>query len=138
MTVPLFAYGPDDIQTALVAHLKPLRRCGFERLPNDPLPFTLVTHVAGVESANEGWSDPVVSVHTLCDKTLGAPAARDECERTHRRMLQLITDPHITVGNRVVTVQYVEVVESPRWEFYSDNILRKCGRYRLGLPYVAV
>ena len=45
-------------------------------------------------------------------------------------------DPTIVIGNRTIAVQYVEVVEQPRWEFFSDNVLRKVGRYRLGLPYV--
>lgn len=136
-TPPLFAYAPEDIETALVAHLMPLRRCGFERKPGDPLPFTLVNHITGTESAGEGYADPVVSVHTLCDKALSAPAARDEALNTHRRMLALISDPTITIGARTVAVQYVEVVEQPRWEYFSDSILRKVGRYRLGLPYVA-
>jgi len=133
---PLYGYAPEDIETALVAHLSPLRRCGFERQAGDPLPFTLITHVTGTESAGEGYADPVVSVHTLCDKTLGAPAARDEATETHRRMLALLIDPTIVLANRTIAVQYVEVVEQPRWEFFSDNILRKVGRYRLGLPYV--
>jgi hypothetical protein len=138
MTVPLAAYSPEDIETLLVAHLSPLRRCGFERKPGDPLPFTLVTHITGTESAQEGTADPVVSVHTLYDKTAGAPAARDEATRTHRRMLSLLVDPTIVLsGGRLVAVQYLDVVEQPRWEYYSDTILRKVGRYRLGLPYVA-
>ena len=122
----------------MVAHLKPLRACGFERKPNDPLPFTLVAHIAGAESAQQGIADPVVSVHTLCDKSAGGPAARDAARDTHRRMLQLIIDPKVTLtGGRIVAVQYIEVVESPHWQYYSDTILRKCATYRIGLPYVA-
>lgn len=138
MTVPLGDYTPEDIETLLVAHLKPLRACAFERHPGDPLPFTLVHHVTGTESANEGYADPVVSVHTLCDKTAGAPAARDAATATHRRMLLLLTHPQITLADgRLVAVQYLEVEEQPRWEYYSDTILRKVGRYRIGLPFVA-
>lgn len=136
-TPPLYAYAPEDIETALVAHLTPLRRCGFTRVAGDPLPFTLVSHITGTESAGEGYADPVVSIHTLCDKAAGAIAARDEATTTHRRMLQLMIDPTIMIGARMVAVQYIEVVEQPRWEFFSDTILRKVGRYRLGLPYVA-
>jgi hypothetical protein len=135
-TPPLYGYAPEDIETALVAHMTPLRRAGFKREAGDPLPFTLITHVTGTESAGEGYADPVVSVHTLCDKTIGAPAARDEATRTHRRMLALLLDPTIVIGNRTIAVQYVEVVEQPRWEFFSDNVLRKVGRYKLGLPYI--
>ena len=138
MTVPLGNYAPEDIETLIVAHLKPLRRCDIERKPGDPLPFTLVNHIAGTESTNEGTADPVISVHTLCDKVTGAPAARDEATRTHRRMLSLLVDPTIVLsGGRLVAVQYLDVVEQPRWEYYSDTILRKVGRYRIGLPYVA-
>lgn len=138
MTVPLGGYAPEDIETLIVAHLKPLRRTDIERKPGDPLPFTLVNHIAGTESAGEGTADPVISVHTLCDKAAGAPAARDEATRTHRRMLSLLVDPRIALsGGRVAAVSYLEVVEQPRWEYYSDTILRKVGRYRLGLPYVA-
>ena len=137
-TPPLFNYAPEDIETALVAHLTSLRRCGFARAAGDPLPFTLVNHITGTESAGEGVADPVVSIHTLCDKALGAPAARDEATKTHRRMLALMVDPTITIGARTIAVQYIEVVEQPRWEYYSDAILRKVGRYRIGLPYVAV
>lgn len=135
---PLYGYAPEDIETALVAHLTPLRRAGFTREAGDPLPFTLITHITGTESANEGYADPVVSVHTLCDKTIGAPAARDEATKTHCRMLALLLDPTIVIGTRTVAVQYLEVVEQPRWEFFSDNVLRKVGRYRIGLPYVMV
>ncbi|WP_293308886.1 hypothetical protein [Mycolicibacterium sp.] len=138
MTAALYPYRAEDIETLIVAHLSPLGRSGFERHPGDPLPFRLVCHITGAESADEGTADPVVSVHTLCDKSLGAPAARDAATATHRRMVSLIIDPQITLtGGRIVAVQYLEVVESPRWEFYSDTILRKVGRYRIGLPYVA-
>jgi hypothetical protein len=138
MPAELSAYAPEDIETALVAWMTPLRRSGFERKAGDPLPFTLINHVTGTESVQMGIADPVVSVHTFCDKTLGAVAARDECGKTHRRMLLLNTKPQITVGSRVVAVQYIEVVEPPVWEYYSDTVLRKCGRYRIGLPFVAV
>ncbi len=139
MTTPLYPYAPEDIETLLVAHLAPLRRCARERKPGDPLPFTLVTHVTGSDCPSEGTADPVVSVHTLCDKALGAPAARDAARETHRRMLHLLIDPRIILsGGRVVAVQYVAMFndEQPRWEFYSDTILRKVGRYQIGLPYV--
>lgn len=138
MPAELSVYAPEDIETALVAWMTPLRRSGFERKAGDPLPFTLINHVTGTESVQMGIADPVVSVHTFCDKTLGAVAARNECTDTHRRMLLLNTKPQITVGARVVAVQYIEVVEPPVWEYYSDTVLRKVGRYRIGLPFVAV
>lgn len=139
MTVPLFGYAPEDAQTLVVAHLRPLRRTDIERKPGDPLPFTLVNTVPGTETVQGGIAEAVVSVHTLCDKGLGAAAARDECDKTHRRMLYLLTDPHITIGARAAAVLYIEVPpgQSPSWQYYSDNILQKVGTYRIGLPYLA-
>lgn len=146
MTVELAAYAPEDLGTLIVAHLLPLRAdptvlrsADIERKPGDPLPFRLVTTIPGSQSVNQGIADELVSVHTLCDKTLGAARARDECDRTHRRMLYLLTDPRIVVGSRTVAVQYIEIPpgQSPSWQFYSDNILQKVGTYRVGLPYVS-
>jgi hypothetical protein len=54
-------------------------------------------------------------------------------------MLHLLIDPRITLpGGRIVAVQYVAMFndEQPRWEYYSDTILRKVGRYQIGLPHV--
>ena len=134
MTAELALYTPDDVQTAVVAWLTALRRTAFERKAGDPLPSTVVEHISGTEVINQ-FSDQVVSVHTFCDKALGDVAARDECAKTHLRMLLLADKPQITIGSRIVGVDYLEVVESPHWEYYADNILRKLGRYRLGLPY---
>lgn len=135
MTAELSLYTPEDVQTVVVAWLAPLRRTAFTRTAGDPLPSTVVEVIAGAESVNESTSDAVVSVHTFCDKTLGYPAARDECAKTHARMLLLAIKPNITVGTRTVGVDYLEVVESPTWQYHSDTVLRKVGRYRIGLPY---
>jgi hypothetical protein len=130
----------EDIEEAVVAWLNPLRRSSAFRRTGDPLPFTLVTHVAGKECVEEGTADPIVSVHTLCDKALGEDAAAAECKNTHRRMLLLARElPDITLTDgRIVSIDYCEVVESPIWVFYSDLILRKVGRYQIGLSFVAV
>jgi hypothetical protein len=142
MTVDLGLYIPDDIETLIIAHLWPLRLPdpkrhvgSFRDATKDGLPFVLVTHVTGTEDPSLSLADPVVSVHTLCDKALGATAARDEAQKTHRRMLLLTQGGQITVGSRTAGIDYLDVVEAPHWEFYSDQILRKVGRYRLGLPY---
>lgn len=139
MSAPLAAYAPEDIETALVAWLTPLRRTAIERKAGDPLPFTLVNMITGTEDNRMGIARQVVSVHTMTARPANGSLTeiRDEAAKTHRRMLQLNVDPRITVGNRVVGVLYCEVVESPRSEWYSDNILRRVGRYRIGLPYVA-
>jgi hypothetical protein len=128
------------VEQLIVAWLKPLGRTGAERRSTDALPFRLVTHVAGSENVAESTAELVVSVHTLCDKTLGMAPAAAECKTTHRRMLYLaqhISDVAL-VNTRLVNVDYVTVVESPRWEYYSDQILRKIARYAVGLTYTAV
>jgi hypothetical protein len=137
MTVDLEDFCAEDVEEFLVAWLTPLRRTAEERRPGDPLPFTLVTHVAGTENVDEGYADPIVSVHTMCDKALGMVAAAAESKRTHRRLLYL--SKHISdialVNTRLVNISYLDVVETPRWEYYSDTILRKVGRYQVGIPY---
>lgn len=142
MTVLLSDELADDAEEVVIAWMTPLRRSATVRDPqNDPLPFTLITHITGSECEEESFAQPVVSVHTLCAKKLGFAAATNEARLTHRRMLRLarhIDNIPLTDG-RVADVDYVEIVESPRWEPYGDDqILRKVGRYRIGLTYVTV
>lgn len=131
----------DDGEEVIVMWMLPLRPSSSIRLISDPLPFTLVTHITGSECEEESLSEPVVSVHTLCDKTLGISAAKDESKLTHQRMLRLarhVDDIKLSNG-RIVNVDYVEVTESPIWVEYGDDaILQKVGRYRIGLTFVAV
>jgi hypothetical protein len=135
----LAGFCAEDVEELIIAWLTPLRRTSAERRPGDPLPFTLVTHVAGSESVDEGTADLIVSVHTMCDKNLGMSAAATESKKTHQRLLYLAK--HVSnislVTTRLVNIDYLTVVESPRWEYYSDTILRKVGRYGVGLPYTA-
>ncbi len=138
MTTPLYGYAPEDVTTALVAWLTPLRRTADSRGPNDPLPSTVVEHITGAEDVDIGTADQVVSVHTFVAKTAGTTVLRDETTKTHRRMLLLNSIRRITIGARTIGVAYVEVVEPPVPVYYSDTILRKVARYRVGLPYVAV
>lgn len=130
---------PDDAEEVVIAWLTPLRRSAQTRRSGDPLPFTLVTCVAGTECEEEFYADDVVSVHTLCDKALGEDNAKDEADATHQRMLLLaryLPDVLLTDG-RIATLDYVKVFQRPRWEPYGDDqILRKVGRYTLGLSYV--
>ncbi|AGI12959.1 hypothetical protein PBI_BUTTERS_12 [Mycobacterium phage Butters] len=129
---------PDDVEEALVAYLGGLRDTAITRRPGDPLPFTLVRHIGGDENPDLGFADPLVSIRTLCDKTLGEEAARDTAAETHSWMLHLAhhqDDIHIS-GGRVVNFDYVTVVESPRWsQFDDDQVLCKIARYGIGLSY---
>lgn len=132
----VYPYGPDDVEAVVVAWLTPLRRTAITRAAGDELPFTLVRCVAGSEELF--FADPVVSVHTLCDRASGEAAAAAEAQSTHQRMLQLKNTIDWTIvlpNGREAAVDYVTVTESPRWEQYSDQILRKVGRYEIGLTY---
>lgn len=140
MTVELIDEAAEDAEEVIVAWLAPLRRSAAIRRTGDPLPFTLVTHITGTECVDEGTADPIVSVHTLCDKSLGEDSALAECKLTHRRILRLarhLEDITLTDG-RIANIDYLDVVESPIWVYYSDQILRKVGRYQIGLSFVAV
>lgn len=139
MTAEILDEGVDDAQEVIIAWLQPLRRTAGIRRLGDPLPFTLVEHITGEEV--DGYSDEVVSVHTLCDRALGEDAAKEETERTHRRMMLLaryLEDVELIDG-RTATIDYVNVFQSPIWVEYGDaQILRKVGRYKIGLSYTNV
>lgn len=137
MTVDMSEDCADDVEQVIIAWMAPLRRSAATRRTNDVLPFTLIHHITGSERPAEYAADEVVSVHTLCDRADGEIAAAAHATRTHRRMLTLSTTPLITLADgRETSVDYVTVEETPRWEFYSDQILRKVARYRIGLSYV--
>jgi hypothetical protein len=140
----LYGFQAPDAEEVLIAWLTPLRpgATASARTNTDPLPFTLITHITGSELVDSGTADPVVSVHTFCDKTLGYDNAKTEAQRTHRRILQLARnlDENSTLvlnNGQQVGVDYVKVTEAPVWVPYQDTrILRKVGRYAVGLSYV--
>jgi hypothetical protein len=139
MSVELLNEGVDDVEEIVIAWLQPLRRTAQTRVSGDPLPFTLVTHIASEERADEFHADELVSVHTMCDKNLGVDNAKEEADATHRRMLLLgryLEDVSLHDG-RLATIDYVDSAGTPIWVPYGDDqILRKVGRYKIGLSYV--
>ena len=130
MTVELLDEGPEDLETIVVNWLQPLRRTANTRRSGDPLPMCVVEVTAGTESIEESHADPVVSVHTLVRKSLGEDNARDEKDKTHKRMLLLaryLED---------YDLEYVKVFETQRRVAYGDDtIIRYVGRYQFGQPY---
>lgn len=128
----------EDVEELMVAWLATLGRTAIERRANDPLPFRMVRRVAGGENVDEFADYPVVSVHTFAART-DPVAARDEAKATHDRMLLLGLDPSQNIelsDGRLANVDYLEVVEAPIWVYFADNVLRKVGRYQIGLSYV--
>lgn len=130
MSVELLGEGPEDIETLVVNWLQPLRRTANTRRAGDPLPMTVVVCVAGKESVDESWADPVVSVHTLVRKSLGEDNARDEKDKTHKRMLLLLR--HMEDYD----LDYAKVFEhQKRIPYGDDQIIQYIGRYQFGQPY---
>lgn len=135
---------PDDAETVVIAWLKPLYADGHvknTRVSGDPLPFILVTHLDSNESVEESYADALVSVHVLTHKSAGQESSRDETANMHRRMLLLaryLEDVDLG-GGRMATIESVSVSKSPKREEYGDDlILRRVGRYSLGLSYAKV
>lgn len=133
---------PEDVEELCIAWLAPLGAVGFTRESGDALPFRLVQHITGDEDLDRELAAPVVSVHTLCAKDNGSPTAwlafLAECALTHNRMKELNRLPTITLTDgRLASVDYLDIFEAPVWTPYQDDqILRKTGRYQIGMSYV--
>jgi hypothetical protein len=134
----VFERANPDAEELIIAWLVPLGRTSIERRTGDELPFRLVTGVAGDEDPDLEIGAAVVSVHTLCARSDGSVAARNEAALTHQRMLELKHLDTITlVDGTDVSVDYMRIFQPPLWLPYGDDqILRKVGRYRIGLSYV--
>jgi hypothetical protein len=144
VTTELLDEAPDDPETVVISWLAPNLAAGHvanTRKSGDPLPFYLVSHLDSNESIEESTSDALVSVHVLTHKSAGEVASRDEADRMHRRMLQLaryLENVDLT-GGRMASIESVSVAKSPAREPYGDElILRRVGRYNLGLSYAKV
>lgn len=144
MSTELLDEAPDDPETVIIAWLAPLLSAGSvanTRRSGAPLPFYLVTHLDSNESQEESTSDALVSVHVLTHKAAGEVASRDEAGRMHRHMLLLaryLEDVDLE-GGRTATIDSLSVFKSPKSEPYGDDqILRRVGRYTVGLPYAKI
>lgn len=140
----LYPYSAEMTGKLLSAWLSPIRRSGTARRidnPPDPLPFTLITKIGGTECPQQHTAEPLMSLHTLCDKNLGYEAAEAEADTTHRAMLELARscDPILMPDGSTAVVDYTEVVQSQTPVIYDDvSILQWIGRYKLGLSYIYV
>lgn len=138
MSTPQLLVQPDDVTAALATYFAPIRRSASAWETGDGLPFTLIQMVGGTEDPEVGFADPVVQVSTLCDKSLGYVAARNENRKTHAGMLYLARyQPQIVLSGRTFGVDYVTITESPSIKPFGDTtVIRYLGRYQCGLQYV--
>lgn len=137
MTTPQLYQHAESVEQILIAYLSPQRRTAVARLVDDPLPFTIVHHITGIEDPQVGTADPVVSVQVLSDKALGWDLAEANAQQTHDALLYLARNLDTGPTSGYGSIDYIKVVEAPIWVEYEDTqILRKVGRYRIGLSYV--
>lgn len=137
MTVDLLEDAPPDAQRVVVAWLRPLGRAATQRVSGDPVPFRMVTRIAGADDPVEGIDVAVISVHTFATRD----TSTEESNKTHQRMLYLarhpFTDIELLSSGVVANVNYCETVEKPTQQDYGDpNLIRTVARYRLGLDFV--
>lgn len=139
MTYSLFESAAVDAAELVVAWLAPLGSAGIIRRAGDTLPYRQVETLDPSEDADLEIADTLLSVHTFCARSDGWPAALDESQLTHRRMLELIRyrDTVTLSDGRAVSIDYGSVEEGQRHTDYDDDqILRYTGRYRIGHCYV--
>lgn len=140
MTVELYALDAPNAVEFIIAWLRPLGDpCNATRMEGDPLPYRMVTRVAGEDDHDKFSDDAVVSVHTFAATF---PAASDAADMTHRRIMVLIDDPNndvTLIDNTIANAEYVETLQKPIHVDYEDpDVIRFVARYRLGLHFVAV
>jgi hypothetical protein len=141
MTVPgvdLADQDPEDSEEVVIAWMTPLLRTSNSRRAGDVLPFCVVNQVAGTENIEEGTAAPIVSVHWLTAKMLGRNNLKAQAKAGHKRMIRLgiHCDTITLTDGRKVGVDYVDVVEQPiNVDYQDDLIIRKVGRYEIGLTY---
>ena len=138
MSAPLVEQAADDAEEVVVAWLTPLGRTGVRRLAGDPLPFRLVRRVTGHDDVDMSIDHAVVSVHTFASSA-DWPAAKNAALLTHQRMLRLAhhADSITLFDGTLANVDYLDVNESPIWvDYANDQVIRKVGRYEIGLSYV--
>lgn len=141
MTAEILDEAAEDSETILVSWLTPLYAEGHvanDRKPGGPLPFVLITQLDITECPEESYADALVSVHVLVHKSAGQVALRDESDKVHRRILLLsrYLENVDLAGGRAASIESVSVFKGLGREDYGDEqILRKVGRYTLGLSY---
>ncbi len=125
----------------LAAWLAPVCRAGSAMRVGDSYPFILITKIGGTDDPLTNTAEPVMSLHTLCEKVLGYEAAEMAADTTHRAMTELVknADPIMMPDGSLAICDYVKVVQAQIPVDYDEvAILRWVGRYALGLSYIPI
>lgn len=125
----------------LAAWLAPVRRSGAAMRIGDSYPFTLITKIGGTECPGLETAEPLMSLHTLSDKTLGYENSEEEADTTHRAMTDLArwATPILMPDGTTAIVDSTEVVQSQVPVDYDEvGVLRWVGRYKLCLSYIYI
>lgn len=123
----------------LAAWLAPIGRSGQAMRIGDTYPFRLITPIGGGDCPETETAEPLVSLHTLCDKKLGYEAALDESDTTHRAMTNLArwATPILMPDGSTAVVDWTKVRELQKPVEYDDvGVLQYIGTYQLGLSYI--
>lgn len=134
----LFGFLPPSGVEMLVAWLSPLGPAAGERKAGDPLPFWLVSRVAGPD--DKITDHGTFSVHSMAETLT---EAEDQALLAHQRILALgpplAPQRRVTIsGGRMVFADRVMTDLFPRYEYYSDTIRRYVARYDIDLRFAPV
>lgn len=143
MTI-LYGLRPPSGVELLVAWLAPvcvdqgMGAVAAERQAGDPLPFWLVSRVAGLD--DKVTDHGTFSVHSLAESLAGA---EDWALLAHDRILTLgpplAPQRRVSIsGGRTAWADQVMTDLFPRYEYYSDTIRRFVGRYDIDLRFQPV
>ena len=126
-----------DVEDLVITYLSPLVNAGScaARVPAaPPLPFILVQRVAGGDDYITDHA--TVSVHAIADTQT---AASDLSRQAHHLMRRLHPQDAVWVNGQAVTVNHVEVEQTPIFVDWDDPILmRYVARYRIDLRLPAI
>jgi hypothetical protein len=144
--LPVSLYGQDAPPGVvfLLAHIAPLMAVGQTRIETDPLPFCEVNILNTAVDDFPSIDTVLASVHIFSSATTPAERAQalDNANQVHRRIMLLVSDASMTVtmpDGSHAACDYLEIVEKPVLRPYGVNTIhRYVGRYRYGLPFVAV
>lgn len=133
-----------DVEDFLCCWLQPVVRAAVERRQDDPLPFVVVTRVAGEDDQHEGIDDPTIQLD-IFDRAQGkltaSQAAKLTANMVHRRMMFLSRNTGTAVtmsGGVVANVDSLSTSMKPVREPYADErIVRYVARYQVGLSYMS-